>query len=547
MSASMHQAVLPDASQLRAMAARFVRTELRVDISQLTSSDRSVLANLIGAARILDEIFLQQVWGGNRQLHEALKQDLSELGQERLRAFLLNKGPWSALDEHAAFVPRVPARKPLGAGFYPDGMTREEFEAWADSLPDEQARQARGFFSVVRRTPAGMLTLIPYRDEYKGQLHEASTLLRSAAAEAENRSLQRFLRGRAEAFLTDQYAESDEAWIDLDSPIDVTIGPYETYTDELLGYKAAFEAYICVVDRSETDISRVFSDHLQDVENSLPLEQRFKNPRLGTFTPIRVVNEILTAGDANHGVRTAAFNLPNDEAVVLRKGSKKVMLKNVQRAKFEHVLTPIARKVLSPSAQDDLSFDWFFHHILAHEFSHGIGPQEVGTGTSKVPLRIALRDCYSAIEEAKADITGLFMIQLLFDRGLLPGGTENERRLYHTFLASAFRTLRFGVGEAHAQGMLLQLNFLIREQAVVRTEDDRFEIDLPVMKSAVLKLTRELLTLEAVGDYDRARAWLAETRAIPAEVKRVLTALRSIPVDIEPIFVTAHELVPPRS
>ena len=523
-------------SQLEHMRAQFAPAPLHVDISHLNAHDREAIAKLIEAGRVIDDIFLEQLWSGNKSLERRLTQDRSALGQARLELFRLYKGPWSDLDEHRSFLPGVPERKPLGANFYPEDMTRDEFERWA---PEE----AKGFFSVIRRkTGSRSLEAVPYHRAYQLDLERAAKLLRESAALTDNASLKRFLESRAAAFLNDDYYQSDIDWMDLDAPIDITIGPYETYNDELFGYKAAFEAYICLKDEAETAKLANFTQHLQEVENHLPIDGAYRNPKLAANMPIRVVNQVMSAGDGNHGVQTAAFNLPNDERVILRKGSKKVMLKNVQHAKFDGTLIPISRVVLPPAAQPDLSFDWFFTHILAHEISHGIGPHEIAVNGKKTSVRLELKDLYSTIEEAKADATGLFMVQYFFDRGILQGGEANERKLYNTFLASAFRTLRFGIQEAHGRGMALQFNFLSDHGAFIERPDGKFEVDYAKVKGAVRDLTHELLTLEARGDYATAKQMLDRLGTMRPSLQRALDKLKDIPVDIRPIFVTANEI-----
>lgn len=525
------------------MASRFAPTPLRVDIARLDSGDRKALIKLIGAGHLIDDIFLQQLWSGNEKLYQQLRLDTSPLGRTRLHMFWINKGPWSDLDGHRAFLPGVPERKPLGANFYPGDMTREEFEHWVAGLPEKEAEEAKSFFTVIQRDRQSRhLEIVPYYREYLNDLQRGANLLREAAALTENTSLRRFLETRATAFLTDDYYESDLAWMDVDAPLDVTIGPYETYNDELFGYKAAFEAYICIRDDAETEKLKDFSRHLQEVENNLPIEPGYRNPKLGATTPIRVVNEVFSAGDGNHGVQTAAFNLPNDERVIQQKGSKKVMLKNVQHAKFDGTLVPISHVVLPVSAQPDLSFDWFFTHILAHELSHGIGPHEIKINGKTTSVRQQLKELYSTIEEAKADVTGLFMVQYFFEKGILRGGEENEKELYNTFLASSFRTLRFGITEAHGRGMALQFNYLIRHGAFSARPDGTFEVNYTTVKQAVRDLTHDLLTIEAQGDYAAAKRMLEELGVMRPELTRALNQLKSIPVDIEPIFVTADEL-----
>ena len=536
----------PDTAQLKEMAARFAPTPLQVDISALSPGDRSALTKLIQAGHVVDRIFMEQLWSGDNALYEKLLADRTPLGRARVHLFWIYKGPWSDLDEHKAFLPDVPERKLLGANFYPPEMTREEFDKWVATLPQDEAAKAKGFFTVIRRDPGThRLTTVPYHRAYRPYLEQAAHLLQEAGSDTENESLKRFLNLRAQAFLDDDYYASDIAWMDLDAPIDVTIGPYETYNDELFGYKASFEAYVCLKDEAETQKLKGFSSRLQEVEDNLPLDRQYRT-KLGASMPIRVVNQVLSAGDGNHGVQTAAYNLPNDERVVQQKGSKKVMLKNVQHAKFDSTLVPISKLVLPSPDQEDLSFDSFFTHILAHELSHGIGPHEIRVGGRATSVRLELKDLYSTIEEAKADVTGLFMLQYFFDKGILPGGAGAEHRLYTTYLASSFRTLRFGITEAHGRGMALQFNYLLDRGAFVSRNDGTFEVNYGKVKGAVRSLDRDLLTIEAHGDYAAAQEMLNRLAVIRPEVQHALDRMSHIPVDIEPVFVTADELVPPK-
>lgn len=506
------------------MIARFAPAKISADASSLAPGDQKALLKLLEAARVIDDIFITQLWSGNAALREKLVKDETPLGQARMHYFNLNKGPWSDLDDHAAFLPDVPPKKLPGANFYPEDLSRDEFETWAAKLPREQQEDARGFFTVIRRTKEKKLYVVPYDSAHEAQLEKAAALLDEAAALTPNSSLKEFLTLRAKAFRSNDYYESDVAWMKLDAPIDITIGPYETYNDELFGYKASFEAYVTLRDDRETAKLKAFASHIQEIENNLPLEAKFRNPKLGALAPIRVVNEVLATGDGAHGVRTAAFNLPNDERIVKAMGSKRVMLKNIQEAKFSKTLEPIARRVLSADAQRDLDFDAFFSHILAHEMTHGIGPQN--------GVRQALKELHSAIEEAKADATGLFMLQYLYDHKLMP---EAEHRLYTTYLASSFRTLRFGVHEAHGKGMALQFNYLTDKGAFVESPDGTFAVNFQKIKPAVRDLVHDLLAVEANGDYAGAKKMLAELGVLRPPMERALEKLKDIPVDIEPI------------
>jgi hypothetical protein len=539
----------PDAVHLKQMAAGFMPTPLRVDTGRLSTGDRQALPKLIEAARILNDIFMEQYWSGDRALYQRLQKDPTESGRVRLHYFWINKGPWDELNENKAFLPAVPAHKLPGANFYPEDMTKEEFENWITTLPEDEKRGATGFFTVIRRASERHLAAVPYSEAYRPELTRAAQLLREAAALTDNASLKTFLTSRADAFLSNDYYESDLAWMDLDAPLEITIGPYETYNDELFGYKAAFETYVNLRDDRETARLTVFAQHLQEIENNLPEDPQYRNPQLGQQAPIRVVNEIFSAGDGAHGVQTAAYNLPNDERVVKEKASKRVMLKNVQEAKFRSVLVPIATRVLARDQQPDLSFEMFFTHILAHELMHGLGPHQITVDGRVTNVRQELKDLYGAIEEAKADVTGLFALRYMMDHAselklgnLLPADEAAQRQLYITYLASALRSLRFGLNDAHGKGMAVQFNYLNDKGAFVEQPDGFFAVSVATMKSAIADLAHDLLTLEATGDYAAARQMLDTLGVVRPSVQRVLQRLQGIPTDIEPLFVTADEL-----
>jgi hypothetical protein len=526
-------------TSLDAKIRRFAPTTLTADTSRLSAGDRRALVRIIEAAKLLDPLYLKQVWSGNPALKRRLEADKSASGWARLHYFRLNVGPWSRLDSNEPFIAGVPRQKPHHANYYPDDMTKEEFNTWVATLPAEERARATGFFHLVRRGADGKLKLVPYSAEYREFLVPAARLLRQAAAETTNATLKSFLTKRADAFLSDDYYESDVAWMDLDAPIDVTIGPYETYEDELFNYKAAFESYVTLRDEAESEKLAKFSGYLQELEDNLPLEARYRNPQLGAASPIRVVNEVFSSGEGNRGVQTAAFNLPNDERVVKEKGSKRVMLKNVQEAKFQKTLIPISRVVLAPAQRSLLSFESFFTHILAHELMHGLGPHNINVDGQATTVRMQLKELYSAIEEAKADITGLWALQYLMDKGLVE--KSMERSMYTTFLASCFRSVRFGITEAHGKGIAVQFNYLTDEGAIKFDErTGTFQIDESRIKEAVTKLTREILTLQAEGSHAKAKAMLDKYGVIRPPMQRALARLGDVPVDIEPHFPLAQ-------
>jgi hypothetical protein len=537
-AAAAAQTSLPDVARLEAMTARFAPVTIAADLGKLPPSERRALEKIVAAARLMDGLFLEQVWGGNMALAATLGRDATPLGRARLHYFLINKGPWSRVDHDAPFVPGVPP-KPEGANYYPAGATKEQVATWFASLPPAEKAAAEGFFTTIRRRPDGRFAAVPYSIAYQGALALAAASLKEAASLTAEPTLRRFLATRAEAFLSNDYYESDVAWMELDAAIEPTIGPYEVYEDEWFNYKAAFEAYVTLRDDAESAQLARFGAELQALEDHLPIDPRQRNPKLGALAPIRVVNVILAAGDGNRGVQTAAFNLPNDERVIREKGSKRVMLKNVQEAKFEKVLVPIARVALAETDRNAVSFDAFFTHILMHELMHGLGPHDISIGARRSTVRQELKETYSPMEEAKADVSGLWALQYLIDKGTLDKSLQDT--IYTTFLASAFRSIRFGVNEAHGRGVAIQLNSLLDAGAVKVGSDGTFAIDPTKIRQAVTALTREIMSLQAEGSYGRAKEMIATLGVVRPEVQRVLDRLDSVPVDIEPIYQAPTE------
>jgi hypothetical protein len=530
----------PMLQQLRTMTARFAPVDLTADISTLAPNERQALIRLVEAAKVFDALFLRQVWAGNETMLLALVGDRSELGQARLRYFLINKGPWSRLDHDEPFIPGAPP-KPPQANFYPVGATKDEIEAWLKTLAAAERTRAAGFFTTLRRGADGRFAAVPYSLEYQGELGQVASLLREAAALTSQATLKKYLESRAEALLTNDYYASDVAWMELDAGIEPTIGPYEVYEDEWFNYKAAFEAFITIRDDAETAKLARFGGELQEIENNLPIDPKFRNPKLGALAPIRVVNTVFSSGDANKGVQTAAFNLPNDERVIEEKGSKRVMLKNNQEAKFRMVLQPIARVALSAADQAHVTFEAFFTHILMHELMHGLGPHNISLGGRATTVRQELRETYSAIEEAKADVSGLFALQFLVDRGKLDKALGQT--MYTTYLASMFRSIRFGINEAHGRGVAMQLNYFLDNGGVSVASDGTFTVNADRIRQNVVDLTRDIMTMQAVGGYDEAKQMIEKLAIVRPPVQTVLERLIDVPVDIEPRFVTAEQLL----
>ena len=529
-----------ETQKLQTMAARFAPVDLTADVSKLPENERQALGKLVAAAKIFDGLFLRQVWEGNETMLLDLARDNSPLGLARRHYFLINKGPWSRLDENEPFVPGAP-KKPEQANFYPSGATKAEVEAWFKTLSTAERAGATGFFTTIRRGPGGKLIAVPYSLEYQSEIAHAAALLREAAALTTQPTLKTYLDKRAAALLSNDYYDSDVAWMELDASIEPTIGPYEVYEDEWFNYKAAFESFITLRDDAETQKLMRFGSELQEIENNLPIDSKYRNPKLGALAPIRVVNTVFSSGDGNRGVQTAAFNLPNDERVVAEKGSKRVMLKNNQEAKFRTVLQPIAQVALASDDRQHVSFDAFFTHILMHELMHGLGPHNITVGGRATTVRQEFKETYSTIEEAKADVSGLFALQYLVDHQKLDKSLDQT--MYVTYLASMVRSIRFGITEAHGRGVALQLNYFLDNGGVTVAQDGTFAVNPERIRQNVVDLTRDIMTMQAVGDYNAARQMLEKLAVVRPQTQAILDRLKAVPVDIEPRFVTAESLL----
>jgi len=519
--------------------AQFRPTPLSADLSALDERERRALAELVEAARPLDQVFLRQSWTGNPELRDRLAAYHGPHAAATLAYFDINFGPWDRLAEWQPFVGDRP--RPAGAGFYPEDLTREAFEGWLAKHPGDRA-SFTSTTTVIRRGsrgPAGQgggaeLIAVPYSREYEAWLGPSADHLRQAAAMTGNASLKRFLASRAAAFASDDYYASDMDWMDLDSPIEITIGPYETYEDTLLGYKAAFEAYVTVALPAESAALARYKECLPWLERNLPIPDAWKNLGRGTASPIRVVDLVYGAGEAQAAVQTLAFNLPNDERVREAKGSKKVLLRNVMRAKYDQILLPIARQVLDPAQLRDVAFEAYFDHVLHHELGHGLGPGSITVGGRKTEVRLELKELYSTLEEAKADVMGVYDILALVERGEMPA--DLRRTLEPTYVAGLFRAARFGLTEAHGQGVVSQFNYLMAKGALAVDAANRFHAVPEKFPGAIRDLLAEMLTLQAKGDYAGTRKFLdTYGKATPSLVAAV-ARLGGVPVDIRPIY-----------
>jgi hypothetical protein len=523
---------MEDLMTVKEQLRKFAPVKIQVPGSLLDENQKKLVDELVRAADYMDQIFLRQVYDGNLELREKLAHSK---GKRKVLSeyFDVNFGPFDRLNKNEPFIEGV-LPKPAGANFYPGDMSKEEFLDWIKKNPaDKTAFESS--FTVIKRKD-GRLVAIPYSEEYRDLLVPAAAHLRNAATYTENASLKKYLNSRAGAFLSNDYYQSDVDWVRLkDHDIEVVIGPYEVYEDSLFGYKAAFEAFVTRVDPKESERLAKVVAYLDELESHLPIAEEYKGIGRSLESPIIVAQEIYTAGDTKAGIQTLAFNLPNDEKVRNEEGSKKVMLKNVQEAKFKKILVPIARKVLSAQDAKDVDFEAFFAHTLLHEVSHGIGPGEIIKKGKKTTVNRELKDLYSVIEEAKADTLGVYNNIYLIEKGLYPKGFENG--LWPTYLAGMFRSVRFGINQAHGGGNAIQFNYLIEKGAVEYDDaSGLYSINREKIAMAIKELATELLMIEARGDYDGAKKFVEKYRKMPDIMKASLEKLGSVPVDIKPTY-----------
>lgn len=519
--------------------ARYSPTTIDFDESILSDQEKKLLKKLVEASFVMDELFLRQCYSKNEKIREKLQASSDPKDAELLHYFTINFGPFDRLDEGEPFIGTE--KRPLGANFYPEEMTKEEFDEWIANNPGN-AEAFKGLFTVIREVDDRLIA-IPYSKEYAWLLQQAGERLREAADLTDNPSLKKYLLSRADAFLTDNYFQSDIDWIDLkDNIVEITIGPYEVYEDTLFGYKAAFESFVTINDPDESEKLEKLVRFLPEFEMNLPIPDEFKNKERGAASPIRVAIEVFSAGDTKAGVQTTAFNLPNDERVRQEKGSKKVMLKNVGQAKFNKSLIPISKVVLEPEQQQFVNFDAYFNDTLQHELAHALGPGFITLpdGT-KTEVGQALKELNSGIEEAKADIVGLYNTQYLIDKGEFP--KELERETYATYTAGIFRSIRFGIDQAHGRGNMLALNYLLEKRGIrYDPKTERFSADFDKIKDGIRSLAHDILMVQARGDYEGAKRLIETYAVMTPEVERTLEKLKDVPVDIEPIFKVVEKM-----
>ena len=500
------------------LTKQYAKVQLTSDISHLSDNEKQMLNYLYEIGNIMDDIFWTQNFGGDKEAF------LNSIQDPNARLFAeINYGPWNHFDNLAPFLPEY-GEMPAGAGFYPADMTKEEFEAWDN--PDKTS-----LYTLIRRDENGKLQTVWFHDAYAEQINKAADLLLKAADLAGDKEFADYLRLRAKALLTDEYFESDMAWMDVrNNNVDFVVGPIENYVDALYGYKAAHEAFILIKDLAWSKQLARYAELLPVLQTQLPVEDIYKQEKPGADADLAVYDAVFYGGDCNMAGKTIAINLPNDEQVQLQKGTRKLQLKNAMKAKFDHILVPISDVLMTPESRENVKFEAFFSNVMFHEVAHGMGIKNTIDGQGTV--RHALKEQYSGIEEAKADILGLYLITKLYEMGEYDNSTLEEN--YTTFMAGIFRSVRFGASSAHGKANMLTFNFLEKEGAFTRNEDGLYAINFENMKAAVAKLGGEILKAQGDGNYEFVKEWIATEGIIKPTLQSDLDRVNGmgIPTDI---------------
>lgn len=506
-----------DRSEIQKKVDQYATVRLTTDLSKLSDKQKEMISVMIKAGKIMNDLFWYEAYGNKENLLTQLKDPLIKQYAQ------INYGPWDRLDGNAPFVEGMGA-KPAGANFYPPDMTKNEFEV--AELP-----QGSNLYTFVRRKDDGSLYTVPYHQQFAAQVREVSGLLKQAADLAENAALKKYLLARSEAFLNDEYQESDMAWMDMkDNQLELVIGPIETYEDQLYGYKAAHEAYVLVKDMDWSERLAKYAAFLPELQRGLPVPDNYKAESPGTDSELNAYDVVFYAGDCNAGSKTIAINLPNDEEVQAAKGSRRLQLKNAMRAKFDKILVPISEVLITPEQRRHITFDAFFANTMFHEVAHGLGIKNVVSGNGTV--RKALKEHASALEEGKADILGLYMIKQLHEKGELEGELHDY---YVTFMAGIFRSVRFGASSAHGKANMIRFNFFKEKEAFQYDEETgEYKVDFDKFEEAVTELSQLILKLQGDGDYNGVASLVAEKGLIGSGLQSDLDRLadQNIPVDI---------------
>jgi len=522
--------VAPDLEQ---RLARFKRVEMPFTYEPFSAHERKVIDELIAASRDLEDIYWRQNSPEDIPIYNSLSKSKDEKSQALRRYLWINGSRYDQIEENKPFIGNAPM--PPGRNLYQRGITRDEIEAYVKAHPNQKKAiyDERTVVELVSRNPLELKTT-PYHVKYRRWLESAARHLRNAAAACDDKAFAKFLGMRADALLTDDYYPSDLAWVGLRDPkFDIIFAPYETYLDDLLGVKTSYGAAVLIRNDEESRKLAVFQKYVPDIQDALPLAAADRPSKKGHATPMEVMDTPFRAGDLRHGYQAVADNLPNDPRIHEKVGSKKIFFKNYMDARVSHVILPLSKRIMRPEQAAQASAEGYLTIVLMHEISHGLGPAFARRNGQQVDIREAIGPMFSGLEEAKADVTGMFGMKWLVDRGALPKERLNE--YYASYVAGIFRTVRFGIGEAHGRAEMMEFNFLSERGAITRESSGRYAIDYAKMPEAIAAVTKELLEIEASGDRTRAEAWFGRYDKMPAELRAALDATKDIPVDFDPV------------
>jgi hypothetical protein len=519
--------VVPDLAE---RLARYKRVVIPYEKSKFSARELQVIDKLVDASRRLDDIYWRQSDPAGLDLYKRLEGSGGSTKDIELRRFLMiNGGRFDLTNDNKPFVGIQPM--PPGRGLYPEGLTREQLEKYVATHPD-QKDELYSPYTVIRRN-GDRLEAIPYHIEYRQFLIPAAKALREAADLSDDKAFADFLRLRADAFLSDDYYKSDLAWVDLQNPrFDVIMAPYETYLDGVLGVKTSYGAAVMIRNEAESAKLATYQQHVPEIQDALPLAAEDRPSKAGQPSPMEVMDTPFRGGDLRHGYQAVADNLPNDARIHEQKGTKKIFFKNYMDARVNYIILPLAKRIMDPPQAAQASADGYMATTVMHEISHGLGPAYARTSSGKQDIREAIADVYPGLEEAKADVVGMYGLKFLIDKGVLP--KEREQEYYASYVAGIFRTVRFGVGEAHGRAEMMEFNYLSEQKAILRDVSGRYRIDYGKIPDAISSLAKELLEQEATGDRSRANAWFQKYDVMPGQLKSQLAELRDVPVDVDP-------------
>jgi hypothetical protein len=527
-AASAGMQVVPDLDQ---RLARFRRARMPFQSAGLSWRERKLVEKLVNASRYLEEIFWRQIDPEALTLYQSLAGSKNPKDQKLRRYLWINASRFDLLDQNKPFVGT--ASMPPGRGFYPQGLTREQIEQYVKEHPEKRAEIYSP--TAVVRWHGDQLEGLPYHIAYRSFLEPAARDLREAATLSADPGFANFLRLRADALLTDDYFKSDLAWLDLKDPkFDIIFAPYETYEDGLLGVKATYGAAVLIRNSEESKKLAMFQKYVADIQDALPLAPEDRPSKRGLETPMEVMDAPYRAGDLRHGYQAVADNLPNDPRVHEQKGSKKIFFKNFMDVRVNFVILPVAKRVLRPEQAAKASGEAYLLATILHEMAHGLGPAFARTAAGKTDIREAIGPVFGGLEEAKADVVGMFGLKWLMDHDALP--KEKLEEYYASYVGGIFRTVRFGAAEAHSQAELMEFNYLSERGAIQRESSGQYSIDYARMPQALADLAKELLEIEATGDRERAEKWFKKYGVMSPELQSSLKSAANVPVDVDPVF-----------